>query len=124
MAMDTFLKIWAVVGPLIVATVSTLWLRKTQLQDRAHEVDQRNLARKEALEDEERAFLRNATETEKRELRTTASEFIHCTGEFVDAHLDLLLEHPPSNTQERCAATREQFNRVSHQLVLMAPGDL
>jgi hypothetical protein len=35
--LDTFLKVWAVLGPLIAAAASAMWARNIQIGDRKHE---------------------------------------------------------------------------------------
>lgn len=122
--MAILLQIWAVIGPILVASASAIWLRRAQLQDRDHEAQQRKEARAEALEDEERVFRRNISETDRAQLRIMSGEFLYRAGEFVDSHIQLCLREPPQGIQDRCEESREQFNKISHQLALTAPEQL
>lgn len=49
--MDTFLKIWAIVGPILTAAVSALWARHVQTRDRDYQTDLAKIARQAAIED-------------------------------------------------------------------------
>lgn len=122
--MDTFLKIWAIAGPILVAGISAIWLRRTQLQDRAHELSQHQKARREALEDDLKAFHREISESDKNELRNLAGQFLYRAGEFVDCHIQLCLREPPQGITQKCDSSREEFNKISHQFALIAPEEL
>lgn len=53
---DTFLKIWAIGGPLLTAVVSALWARHVQVQDRDHQHSLTTTTRKAAIEDRNAQF--------------------------------------------------------------------
>lgn len=54
--MDLFLKIWAIVGPLLTAVVSALWARHIQVRDREHQANLAASSRNAAIEDRNAQF--------------------------------------------------------------------
>lgn len=122
--MEIFLQIWAILGPLLAAVVSALWSRRVQVQDRTYETEQRQIVRKNTLEDRALEFNRERTESDLKELRAAASDFLHLAGEFVDSCMERCSSDVPADNSERCSSTRASLNRSAHHLVLIAPAEL
>lgn len=81
--MDTFLKIWAVLGPLLAAAASAVWSRHVQVRDRDHEHTREveRLDRADAAKDRDHA---RAVRLEKfREVKNALAEFMASSHEYV-----------------------------------------
>jgi hypothetical protein len=80
---DAALKIWGVVGPLAAGAASAIWSRRNQLRDRADEAHQREVARRNELEDRRLESERNLILAQRTELRTSIAQFVAAANEFL-----------------------------------------
>lgn len=80
---DTFIKVWAVLGPLLAAAASAVWARRIQLKDREHEHSRENerLDRTDAANRVD--YTRSVQRERHNELKKALVDFMASSHEYV-----------------------------------------
>jgi hypothetical protein len=80
---DTFIKVWAVLGPLLAAAASAVWARRIQLKDREHE-HSRELERLERADTAKQVdYARSVQHERHNELKQSLADFMASSHEYV-----------------------------------------
>lgn len=82
--MDTFLKIWAIVGPILTAAVSAVWARHVQEKDRAHQIELSKVARQSAIEDRNSQYSMERERIFASEIKTAFSAFLSAVHQYAE----------------------------------------
>lgn len=83
MDLDTFIKVWAVLGPLLAAAASAVWSRRIQLNDRENE-HSRELERMVHADAAKRVdYARSVQHERHNELKQALADFMASSHEYV-----------------------------------------
>jgi hypothetical protein len=101
---DTFLKVWAIVGPLLAAVASALWSRHIQIGDREFERT-RDIERGEREQTLKRQEHTDTIQKEKySEAKSGLADFMASSHEYVRKQSDYLTNPLPERYQAATAA--------------------
>lgn len=81
--MDTFLKVWAILGPLLAAAGAAIWTRAVQITDRKWNEQREARVRAEALQEKEGERARSDLRERHNELKHAIVEFLAATFDYV-----------------------------------------
>ena len=117
---DTFLKVWAIVGPLLAAAVSAAWARHLQMNDRAHQ-DKKDEQRheRELL----RAKYQAQTERQKiayDDLKSAISAFLASSHQYALKQSEAL-SYPTDKNKSDASEALDQF--IAHAQIIFLLGD-
>jgi len=119
--MDTYLKIWAVIGPLLAAGISALWSRTTQIKDRDFNIKQEieKEKRQESLKWQEK---NEALRKEKYdEIKMGLASFMTSSHEYVRKQSEYITD--PSQEKHKAASEANDKFVYSCQIVILLGGD-
>jgi hypothetical protein len=124
MEADTFLKIWAVVGPLLAAAGSALWARHLQLQDRQR-LDARENA---AIEREDRRKKDERIAQTRQQLhdeaRSVIAKFMSSSHLFVRKQTGYLNNLADDDRRKAADLANDDFSHLGQMVVLLADHEL
>lgn len=80
---DTFIKVWAVLGPLLAAAASAVWARRIQLNDREHEHSRENERLDRADAASRVDYARSVQRERHNELKKALADFMASSHEYV-----------------------------------------
>ena len=119
--MDSYLKIWAVVGPLLAAGISALWSRMTQVKDRDFNVNQEleKGKRQELLNQQEK---NQALRKEKYdEIKMGLASFMTSSHEYARKQSEYITD--PSQEKHKAASEANDKFIYSCQIVILLGDD-
>lgn len=121
--LDTLLKVWAVLGPLVAAGVSAWWSRRNQVNDRdyGHSLEMERLDRADTARilDHQRAV-----RTERHNaIKESLADFMASSHEYVRKQSDWLANPIPEKHQAASQAT-DTFTYSSQGVILLGDEQL
>jgi len=122
--MDIFLKIWAIVGPLLAATASAIWARRVQLQDRRHEDQRAQTSRLHTIDDGRISHLRATRTAARSELRSAASDFISALHEYALCATTAMRDDASDAASDAFVEARRNLNITYGKLVVLGDDEL
>jgi hypothetical protein len=119
---DNFLKVWAVLGPLLAAAASALWSRYTRIKDRDFELKQEldREKRQLILKDQEQS---EAQRKEKyNEVKAVLADFMASSHEYVRKQSEYL-SNPTAELHQAASTANDKFI-FSGQVVTLLGNDV
>lgn len=119
--LDAFLKIWAVIGPLIAAVASTMWSRHIQTSDREFELvrDKDREVKERYARDQE--YERQIRMQKHDEVKVALADFMASSHEYVRKQSEYLT-NPLLDRHQSATAANDKFV-YSHQIVTLLGND-
>ncbi len=112
---DTFVKAWALVGPILTAATAQIWTRRSALQDREFERSQEESRERRAAESNRLEWERDVGLREKAEKKDAYAAFMSSTHEYVRKQSEAI-----DNVNRAAAASEANDDMVrSCQLVVL-----
>lgn len=121
--LDTYLKLWAVIGPLIAAAASAVWARHIQNSDRRYERTQEIEHNLHKVAIAEKQAARNERKEKYEELKRAFSDFMASTHEYVRKESLNATNSTPA-TQKRSLAAYDKLTYSSQLVMLLGDKDV
>lgn len=101
---DTFVNVWAIVGPLIVGIASALYNRKIQITDRKFEAERNQMRDAQERLQKQEEHENTLRELKYNEVKMGLADFMASSLEFVKKQTFFMNTNSPENNQEANAA--------------------
>jgi len=122
-SLDTLIKVWAVLGPLIAATVSTMWSRHIQNSDRQFDLEREKEREAKERDKREQEYERQLRLKKYEELKAALADCMSSSYEYVKKQSEYITNPLPERHQTATAAN-DKFVYSSQLVTLLGNDEL
>lgn len=120
---DYILRVWAVAGPLLAGSISAVWSRRNQIQDRDYQYSRQLEKDNRLAEENSRIRAEEAKRKKYDELRDACLEFMASSHEYVRKKSEYMTS-PTPELQDHAREANDRFTNSSQKIILLGNSEL